>query len=97
MVVGERHAAGGPKPDLPLRSYNPPMPVTVVRVDSVGRRGAERTVHYLSNGWWIVDTGQRGSREHRFALYRPGVGDTKHATFVASGEKLRKLIGRADA
>lgn len=72
------------------------MAVTVVRVEVVGRRGAERTVHHLSNGWWINDLGLRGAREHRYALYRPGVGDSGRATFVTSGQKFRKLLDRVD-
>jgi hypothetical protein len=68
------------------------MTVTVVRVERVGRRGAERMVHHLSNGWWISDNGRRAGREHRYALFRPGVGDGGHTTFVASGQKLRKLL-----
>ena len=71
--------------------------ITVVRVEEVGKQGAKRTVHHLSNGWFINESGNN-KRIKRFALYKPGVGSTGpgQATFVKAEDKLQSLIDFVD-
>lgn len=67
--------------------------ITVVRVEEVGKQGAKRTVHHLSNGWFINESGNN-KRIKRFALYKPGVGNQgpRNAKFVTSDDKLKHLL-----
>lgn len=65
--------------------------VTVTRVVKVGKRGAERTRHYLSNDWWIDEGGRPSEhRGHKFSLYKPTTGED--GTFVKSSNKLKRLL-----
>lgn len=70
--------------------------ITVIRTEVVGKGGGRRTVHHLSNGWWINDLGQRGQREHRFSLYKPTVGNSAHGTFVKGDNNLKNLLRYAN-
>lgn len=72
------------------------MSVTIVRVEEIGSRGTRRTVRYLSNGWWINEN-CRTPNQHRYALYKPGVGGrVEHATKIKTSNKIRPLLEHAD-
>lgn len=68
--------------------------VAIVKTKDVGKAGAKRTVHYLSNGMWINES-YRGHRNNNFSLYRgkPGGG----ATFVRGANKLQELVDHANS
>lgn len=72
--------------------------VHIVSEEEIGRLGAKRTVYRLSNDWWINDLGKRPSREHRFSLYKPGVGttDMSKGTYVAGNNKMKPLLIQAN-
>lgn len=66
--------------------------ITVVNVRTSGKGGAQRTIHTLSNGWWINDMGLRGQRTHRYSLYKPGVGGPGRQTFVRGDDNFARLL-----
>jgi hypothetical protein len=69
------------------------MAVTIVRTKDIGKAGAKRTVHHLSNGMWINESG-RGHRGFKFSLYK---GTPSRSTYVKGANKLQELVDYADS
>ena len=67
--------------------------VTVTSTKTIGKAGAKRTVHYLSNGWFVNES-NNNKRGNRFALYKPGAGSqgVSQATFIRGDDQLKRLL-----
>ena len=65
--------------------------VTVTHKGTVGKRGSERTRHYLSNGWWIDEGGRPSEqRGHKCSLYKPTSGSG--GTWVKGANNVKQLL-----
>lgn len=67
--------------------------ITVTETKTRGKRGAEHTVHMLSNGWWITEWNHRNKGDGSFTLFKPRAGGSPLA--VKAGTKFDSLLAHA--